>query len=221
MMMKELLEKDFIFHYKLAVKPSVNVVSTNNGDFDLKDDTTLVYPKGLGIAKYSNLSLKEVNIINYELFFRSLPQFFQNNKKICDLIVYTSDSRYFLLNELTNTNKGKGRKETKAISQMLQTIQILSGVPEILRFVQQHLVRQCCFFNKKAQSPKHIKATEAFGRLPTLSPHGFKMTNPDIESYDFELWEFSGEQTYLLKSSSTNPIDFAESPVNMADKRSK
>jgi hypothetical protein len=197
--MKNLLEKDFTSHNKLSVNVSVNVISTSDTAFDLVDDAKLVYPSGHGIAKYTNPTRKTVNIIHYELFFKSLPQFFQDNKKNCDFIVHTADNQYFLLNELTNTNKGKGKKEKKATLQMLQTLQLLLDVPEIVSFIQQYLVRQCCFFNKKAQSPKHIKATDAFSRLSTVSSNGFKMSNPDIEFYGFELWEFSGSQTYLFR----------------------
>jgi hypothetical protein len=151
--MKNLLEKDFISHYTLSANPSVNVVSTSNTTFDLKDDTTMLYPSGSGIAKYDNPNIKEVNVVHYELFFKSLPQPFQQNKKNCDLFVYTSDNQYFLLNELTNTNKGKSKKETKAISQMLQVLQIILEVPAIAKFLQQYLKKQCCFFNKHAPVP--------------------------------------------------------------------
>jgi len=123
---------------------------------------------------------------------------FLQNKQNCDLIVYTSDNQYFLLNELTETNKGKGKKEAKAISQMLSVLQIIFAVPVISQFIQQHFIKQCCFFNKKAQSPKHINATDAFNRLLAFSAYGFRMKNSDIESFGFELWEFSGNQTYLL-----------------------
>ena len=108
--MKNLLEHNFISHYGLATNVSVNVVSTTDVKFDLKDDLILVYPSGAGTAKYSNPNLKEVNIVNYESFFKSLPQTFQDKKCNCDLIVYTSDNQYFLLNELTKTGKKK-RKE--------------------------------------------------------------------------------------------------------------
>ncbi|MDR2650695.1 MAG: hypothetical protein LBC68_00040 [Prevotellaceae bacterium] len=196
--MKNLLEHNFISHYGLTASVAVNVVSRTNANFDLKDDDVMVYPSGKGIAKYSNPNCKEVNVINYETFFKGLQQSFQQNKENCDLLVYTSDRQYFLLNELTNTNKQKGKKYKKSVSQMLQTLQIISDVPEISQFIQLYSTRQCCFFNKKAQAPKHIKATDAFSRLATLSENGYKMSNPDIETFDFELWEFSGNQTFFL-----------------------
>jgi hypothetical protein len=210
-MMKNLLEHHFVSHYRLADHVSVNVVSTTNADFELKDDAVLVYPSGAGIAKYSNPNHKEVNVINYEVFFKSLPQHFQKNKENCDLIVYTSDFSYFILNELTDTRPkyipdfaladGTLRigKRNKAISQLKRTLKDISKVPDIGNFIKKHSTKHCCFFNKQVHAPKGIRATDAFSRLATFSENGYHMTNPEIESYGFELWEFSGSQTYLLQ----------------------
>jgi hypothetical protein len=112
-MMKHLLGKDFTAHYALAVAASVNVVSTSDAAFDLVDDARLVFPSGEGIAKYANPCRKEVNVIHYELFFKSLPQPFQDGKKSCDLITYTSDNQHFLLNELTNTKSIKEKRQQR------------------------------------------------------------------------------------------------------------
>jgi len=199
MIMKNLLEHNFINHYGLIANVFVDVVSTTDADFDLKDDTVLVYPSGAGIAKYSNPSKKEVNIINYEHFIDSLPTAFQQGRKKCDLIVYTSDLSYFILNELTKTGKNKSRKRTHAIEQMLQTIRDISDVIEIKSFIEKRSIKQCCYFNKKPQSPSiKISAPTTFSKLTEIAPHGFKMSNPTIESFGFELWEFSSSQTYLL-----------------------
>jgi hypothetical protein len=209
--MNYLLEKDFISHYKLAVRTSVNVVSTRDPGFDIVDDLKLVYPPGSGIAKYNNPARKEANVINYELFINSLTPAFQKGREKCDLIVYTADFSYFILNELTDTQPqyipdftstdGTPRtgKRNKAISQLKNTLNDISDVPTINRFIKKHTVKHCCFFNKQANAPSGITATIAFGRLSALSPHGFKMVNVDIESYGFELWEFSGSQAYLLE----------------------
>ncbi len=197
-MMKNLLENDFIAHYKLAVNVTVNIVSTTDISFELKDDTTLVYPSGAGIAKYSNTAEKEVNVINYETFFKSLSSCFQQGKKNCDLIVYTTDFSHFLLNELTSTNKKKGRKRTHSIEQMLQVLKEIWAVPSIKCFINSYSVKRCCYFNKKVQAPAiQIKAAQSFGRLRDIKC-GFKMPVPDIESFGFEMWEFSGNQTYQL-----------------------
>ncbi len=202
-MMKNLLEHDFIAHHKLTTKTkvTVNVAPTKDTDFDLKDDATIVYPSGSGIAKYHNPNSKEVKVINYESFFKSLPQSFQNNKDNCDLIIYTSDFSHFILNELTDKGKKKGKKRTHAVAQMLQVLRDICAVPAISSFIGQYTIKRCCYFNKKAQAPSNkINATTTFNRLSTIAPNGFQMsTNSSIAALGFELWEFSGNQTYLLQ----------------------
>ena len=208
--MVNLLEHNFISHYGLTASVPVDVVFTTDADFDLKDDAVLVYPSGAGIAKYSNPHRKGVNVINYEHFIDSLPITFQKGKEKCDLIVYISDLSYFILNELTNTlpkyipdftlTDGTPRigKRNKAISQLRQTLKDISNVPDIDCFIKQHSTKHCCFFNTQTHAPVGIIATVAFSRLSSIIPNGYKISNPDIESYGFELWEFSGNQTYLI-----------------------
>ncbi|GHS93694.1 hypothetical protein FACS1894207_0560 [Bacteroidia bacterium] len=71
-------------------------------------------------------------------------------------------------------------------------------------FQQNNATKQCCYFNKKVQSPStKINTPTAFSKLSEVVPHGSKMSNSTIESYDFELWEFSGNETYLFKDNST------------------
>jgi len=205
-----LLENDFISHYGLVTNVTVNVVSTNALDFNLKDDSVLIYPLGNGTAKYSNPNFKEVNIINYETFINSLPPSFQNGREKCDLIVYTSDLSYFLLNELTDTQSGyisdftlgnrtpRIGKRNKAISQLKQSLRDIFNVPNINSFIERHTIKHCCFFNKQPHTPIGIIATTAFSRLSSIVSNGYKMSDSDIESFGFELWEFSGNQTYLL-----------------------
>lgn len=214
--MKNLLEHHFISHYGLTASVAVDIVSTTITDFDLKDDAVLIYSSGTGIAKYSNPSRKKVNVINYESFFKSLPQTFQNSKENCDLIVYTSDNQYFLLNELTNTKKEyvpnftqkdgtpKMGKRNKAISQLKQTLKDISNVSDIDSFIKQHTIKHCCFFNAQTHAPIGIIATAAFNRISFINPSGYKISNPDIELSNFELWEFSGNQMYLLEDKLSN-----------------
>jgi hypothetical protein len=199
MTMKNLLEKDFITHYGLTVSITVNVVSTNNERFDLRDDAALVCLFGSGIAKYENPTRKEVNIINYEHFFKSLPQSFQQNRKNCDLFVYTSDKQYFLLNELTNKGKKKGKKRVHAIRQMLETLEIISNVPAIQSFIQQYSIRQCCYFNKKSQAPMPVNATVIFNTIDTISEEEPTLSNEKrFDKFHFEFCEFSGTHACLL-----------------------
>jgi hypothetical protein len=209
-MMKNLLENDFILHYGLSASVSVNVVSTSDVDFDLKDKDALICSSGTGDAKYSNPNRKEVNVINYEHFINSLPASFQRGRETCDLIVYTLDLLYFILNELTNTQlkyipdftltDGTPRigKRNKAISQLIETLNDISSVSTVNSFINQHQIKHCCFFNKQSHAPTAINATVSFNRISSINHNGYKMSNPEIELFGFELWEFSGNQTYLL-----------------------
>jgi hypothetical protein len=229
MTMKNLLESDFISHYGLPASVTVNVVSTTDADFELVDDTTLIYSSERGIAKYSNPTRKEVNVINYESFINSLPPSFQQGREKCDLLIYTSDLSFFLLNELTNTNpqyvsdftqtNGTQRigKRNKAISQLKQTLKDIC-VPNIDTFIKQHKTKHCCFFNKPPLPPNRIIAPIAFGRLSLLAPYGIHTRNSDIESYGFEFWEFSTPQTYLLALSVKN---LAQQLANLSSKEVK
>lgn len=194
--MKKLLENDFSYHYGLGVSGFVAVVSTTDVGFSLKDDTVLIYPLVDGIARYENPKRKEVNVINYESFFKSLPQPFQDNKDNCDLIVFTSDNQHFLLNELTVTKKKKGKKRTKAAKQMLQVLKLITAVPAISSFINQYTVKQCCYFNQKPQAPQPIKCVNAFNRMSELS--NSEMLHLEIKKLGFDFAEFSGGRPYLL-----------------------
>jgi hypothetical protein len=202
--MKNLLEHDFVSHYKLTANVTVNVVFTTDTDFDLIDNAKLVCPSGQGTAKYNNSSRKEVNVISYDNFITSLPYSFQKGKERCDLIVYTSDSSYFILNELTKTQlQYVFKKKDKAISQLKQTLKDIFDVPQINRFIKRCTTKHCCFFNKPPTSPTDINAPTAFNRLFSISPNGINTPNPDIEAWGFEFWEFYDDQTYLLKDESS------------------
>jgi hypothetical protein len=209
--MKQLLEQDFICHYNrhqdLPVSVVVTQQTTNTEDFELNDDDVMVYSSGQGVAKFKNPTFQTVNVINYESFVNSLPKRVKNTdsigKDICDLIVYTD--KYLLLNELTDTNaQYNAKKRVKAQLQLQQSLHNLMNVQSILVFVNNHNVRHCCFFNKqKVAVFQGVIAPNAFNRQNTYS-NGFKTQNHAIENYDFEFWEFYGNQTYLLSSGKVN-----------------
>ena len=217
--MKNLLENDFINHHCPTARATVNVVSINDVDFDLDDKAALVCSPGSGVAKYSNPNRREVNVVNYESFINSLPTRFKEKRKKCDLIVYTSDFSFFLLNELTETNPqyvpdfiqpidGLRRigKRNHAISQLKQTLEDISEVSAIDTFIKKHKTKHCCFFNKPQLPPigSSITAPVSFNSLSLITPYGIHTRNSDIESYGFEFWEFSTPQTYLLSFSVRN-----------------
>jgi hypothetical protein len=210
--METLLKNDFIKQYRLSVS-SVNIISkqTNVSYFELKDDANLIYTTiDGGIAKYNNGNSLSVNVINYEAFIDSLPSVFHQNRERCDLIVYTDLSQYFLLNELTdslakyvdpflNSNGHQQGKRIKAIGQLKSSLIDLTTVHTIKTFIDNFKEKRCCFFNKKPNTPPVIIAVTAFNRVNTISQNGFKMSNPDIETFGFSLYEYSGEQTLTLQ----------------------
>lgn len=210
--MEDILKNDFTVHYGLSVS-IINDFSkqTNATYFELKDDYNLLYlDKGDGIAKYSNEKSFSVKVINYEAFIDSLSPAFRQNREKCDLIVYTNNARYFLLNELTdtlakyvnpfvNSNGHQLGKMNKAISQLLNSLKDLTQVPQVLSFIDSFNEKRCAFFNKKPNSPSEISAVNAFDRVNSISKNGFRMSNPDIESYGFSLYEYSGEQVLFLQ----------------------
>ncbi|MDI9364302.1 MAG: hypothetical protein QM541_05075 [Flavobacterium sp.] len=212
--METLLRNDFTAHYGLPNSATANIsISTTAQYFEIEDDehkeTQLHLIAGSGMAAYRNTNGYTTTIINYDKFITGLPHAFQQGKERCDLIVHTTNLRYFLLNELTDTlpkyvwpyvnSKGPQLgKMFKAANQFIQSLTDLMAVTSIATFANTHTFRHCCFFNKQSMSPPTITATTAFGRLASLTTGGLRMSNPDIEAFGFEFWEYSGNQVYSL-----------------------
>ena len=219
-MIKELLTRDFITHYNripsLPFNSTLIWKSTENTEFSLIDDDTIIYSldDGRGVARYNNLDSVNVTVINYEKFITPLPPRVKNTgsigKNICDLIVYTNDNAHFLLNELTDTQtnllyeherygeKVEG-KISKARRQLKQSLENIVDVPTIKNYIDNFKIKHCCFFNKQENNaPEELIATIAFNSFNTISLTGNYMSNPDIENLGFEYWEFYGNQTYLI-----------------------
>lgn len=200
--METLLRNDFTAHYGLPISVTANIsITTTAQYFEIEDDehkeTQLHLAVGSGMATYRNIHSYTTVIINYDKFITGLPNIFQQGKERCDLIVHTTNQRYFLLNELKD-RKPKNKVRTKSISQLLSSLTLITSVPAIRAFVNTHTFRHCCFFNKQSMSPPTITATTAFGRLGALVTGGLRMPNPDIEALGFEFWEYSGNQVYNL-----------------------
>jgi hypothetical protein len=200
--METLLRNDFTAHYGLPISATANIsISTTAQYFEIEDDehkeTQLHQIAGSGMAAYRNTNSYTTTIINYDKFITGLPHAFQQGKERCDLIVHTTNLRYFLLNELKD-RKLKNKVRTKSISQLLSSLTLIMNVPTIATFASTHTFRHCCFFNKQSMSPPTIIATTAFNRLGTLVTGGLRMSNPDIEAFGFEFWEYLGNQVYSL-----------------------
>lgn len=198
--MEKLLTTDFIDHYKLTFLADVNIsVTTNAKYFEIEDDenreTKLHFEKGAGVAAYKNMEGCNVVVINYDKFITALPHIFQQGLGRCDLIVYTDGLKCFLLNELKN-RKPNTKVRSKAIKQLIASLTTLMSVPSIRTYINQYKIRQCCFFNKQVKSPGNLSATIAFNRINTISTKGLKMSISEIELYEFEFYEYSGNQIY-------------------------
>jgi hypothetical protein len=200
--METLLNNDFTSHYGLQVSTTLISLDTTEAYFEIEDDeqkeTQLHTTVGSGMAAYKNPNKQKVVIINYDKFITGLPHTFQHKKKRCDLIVYTeSISKYFLLNELKDRNP-KPKVKTKATSQLLVSLTHLLNVPSINAFINNYSIKRCCYFNKKTISPPSINATSAFNRINTIALNGLQMSNPDIEAFDFQLFEYYGGHVFTM-----------------------
>ena len=200
--MESLLRNDFTAHYGLPVATVTDLsLNTNAPYFEIEDDshreTQLHFMVGSGMANYQNANSYDVRIINYDKFLTSMPRNFQHGKDRCDLIVYTTNQRYFLLNELKD-RVPRRKVRRKAKDQLRDSLALILAVPTISAFANSHFNRHCCFFNKQSVAPLNITAPKAFNRLSTITNDGLKMSDIVIESLGFEFWEYSGNQVCKL-----------------------
>ncbi|MDR3286468.1 MAG: hypothetical protein LBT27_03390 [Prevotellaceae bacterium] len=199
--MENLLKNSFTTFYHIPYSNVKNIaLNTNELYFEIEDNNRemqLHTSRGNGMAKYSNPQQLSITIINYDKFITSLPSIFQQGKKRCDFIVYSANNTHFLLNELKD-RKPTSIVITKAKKQLLESLKLITAVNSIQNYIANFSIKRCCYFNKQAHSPQNITATNAFNRLNTLAQNGFKMSYPDIETFGFEYYEYSGNQIYVL-----------------------
>lgn len=198
--MEHLLRVDFVKHHSLPAC-TVDFQLVNHSTFEIDDISRVLHVRaGItnGMAKYENPQLKQVSVVDYDGFLTSTPHLFQQGKKRCDVILHTTtDTSHFLLNELKDRIP-KTEVLTGATAQMLATLNELYTVPSIVNLIATFSTKKCCYCNRQSTAPASITATTAFNRVSTLAPHGFKLTNTDIQNFGFELWVYSGNQTILL-----------------------
>lgn len=201
--MDNLLKNDFTTHYGLPIS-TVNIIQNiNYKHFEIEDvNRTIIITNtrnGTGTARYSNATETSVVVIDYDKFLTSMPHAFQNGKKRCDLILYTINNSNFILNELKDRNPTNSSVLTKATLQMLASLDVIMPVPAIATFINNFATKKCCYSNKQSISPTIVNATTAFNRLSNiLPPNGIRLSNPAIEAYGFELYEYTGTQTIQL-----------------------
>jgi len=201
--MRILLTNELIYYYELPTPLIDNwYLDTNDIYFEIEDtnegEIVIHTTRGLGMAKFANNSALNFCILNYDKFITSIPyEPFKNRRKRCDIIIHSTSDRYFILGELKDRiPKNKVRSDAK--KQLLSSLQTITEVPEIDSFINSKTIKRCCYFNKQSNSPPFLKATTAFNRLASIYPNGFKMNKPDIESFGFEFYEYTGEQTMVL-----------------------
>jgi hypothetical protein len=199
--MENLLKNDFINHHSLpacTINIAQNICHTYFEIDDVARNLIVHTTPSNGMVKYENPHSKEVVIIDYDGFLTSTPTAFQNGKERCDVIVHTTnETSYFILNELKNRIP-KTKVLTKAISQMIATLNELHTVPAIVSFISNFTVKKCCYCNTQSTAPNPLIVTTAFNRLATISTNGLKLSNIAIENFGFELWEYTGNQTIKL-----------------------
>ncbi|MEI6434794.1 MAG: hypothetical protein WCP32_08110 [Bacteroidota bacterium] len=169
--------------------------------FEIEDNNrnlVICSAAGCGTARYNNPKCFDTVIIDYDGFLTSLPHDFQQGKKRCDSIVYTQNCAYFLLNELKDRIP-KPSVLAVAITQLLATLREIKKVPNINTFIGSFTIKRCLYCNKQVSSPSPtITATIAFNRIGTLAQNGFKLSNSDIASLGFELFEYMGNHIIQL-----------------------
>jgi hypothetical protein len=183
----------------------------------LRDKTGKKYSAGndiYSIAKYANPNRLNMHVINYEKFTESLPKRIKNKVVeggVCDFIVYSENDHYVLLNELSNTapayvndyENAKGKQEgklSKAQRQLRHSLEVLTNVPAIRRYMKPFVVKQCCFFNSYSVSMMDgINATQAFNRVNEIDPAPSQLSNSAIEKLGFVFYIYSNNQAYLLE----------------------
>jgi hypothetical protein len=202
--MEDLLRNNYISYYGLSTPPITDItIETNESYFEIEDTSSrelvIDTEEGSGSARFSNKDGLHIIIVNYDKFVTSLSPSFQQDRKRCDFLLCSNNNRYFILGEIKDRKPvSKVRKEAKM--QLLDTLRSIIAVQEISEVINSKQVKRCCYFNKQSCAPSSINATRAFNRLPNSYIEGFKMNNIDIESYNFEFFEYTGNQTMILKA---------------------
>ncbi|MBK7344866.1 MAG: hypothetical protein IPJ06_18280 [Saprospiraceae bacterium] len=199
--MEDLLKNNYTAHYGLpgCIEPNL-VIQTNETYFEIEDTGTreivLHTNNGRGMAKFSNPNALSITIANYDKFVTSLPNYFQNGRKRCDIIV-CDDGRNLILGEMKDSPNIKQHRK-KAKKQLYESLTTLMAIPQFLALLNNKTVKRCCYFNKQTKSPAIITATTAFNRLALIFNEGFQMSHPAIEGQNFEFWEYLGGHTLTL-----------------------
>lgn len=199
---------NLVAHYGLPIPNTTNwFINTIEAYFEIEDtsagEIVLHTTRGLGMGKFSNQYALDITIFNYDKFITSINhEPFKNGRKRCDILLDTSDNKYFILGEIKDkillTDRKIKNVRSEAKKQLLSSLQTIFVVPEIVAYINNKITKRCCYFNKQSASPVTLNATTAFNRLPNFYPDGFQMSKPEIEAFGFDFFEYTGEQTMIL-----------------------
>lgn len=202
--MKTILGNQFINHLN-AIKKNVNGFrpvdipadvpheSTQAECFDLidKKDPNIT-SMGAGSVTYHNPEKVEVNVINYENFLNSLPEYISKGLKRPDFIAYDSDSdsNFFIINELSQGKPANKRSDAK--TQMHSALKLLMEIDESREFIRKRS-HKLCVFSCRSQfpdTPENI--ADAFGlnakKLPAKTPIKFQpITKVGFEAFESDI----------------------------------
>ena len=165
-MMKNLIDKYFAVHYHLHRVVAIDEETTQEEQFDLRDESPFLFPFGDGYASFGNANKDKIHVLFYEEYIQKYAgTHFENGRLRCDFIVHGEPSAAIILNEITSSGKGMddlkkpilkkdkrtgnkiivyaGGKLEKAETQLLQSLQTLNEVPEIGSFFDAQLRKIC------------------------------------------------------------------------------
>ena len=205
--MEELLMNSLISHYSLTAPTITNwFIETTATYFEIEDvnsEISLDFTRGSGTGKFKNQDTLKIKVFNYDKFITSITkESFKHGRKRCDVLLDSWNKRYLILGEIKDRSilDENVRENVRMIAkdQLLSSLKTILDVPEINIHSTNKDVKRCCYFNRQSASPTTLTATTAFNRLPNLYPDGFKMSNPEIEAYGFDFYEYTGEQTMTL-----------------------
>ncbi len=196
-----------ISHYNLTAPTITNwFIQTTATYFEIEDtnaEISLDVTKGSGTGKFKNQDALNIRVFNYDKFITSIPnEPFKHCRKRCDFLLDSRNHRYLILGEIKDRRilDENARENVRMIAknQLLSSLKTLLEVPEIDSHSTHKDIKRCCYFNKQSSSPATLTATTAFNRLPNFYTDGFQMSNPEIEAYGFDFYEYTGEQTMTL-----------------------
>lgn len=221
-MIKQLIDSHFASCYHLGRVVAIDESYTKEHHFDLNGEKdALVVAFGEGRASFYNNAQSEVSILDYEGYIdKYAGTAFHTGRLKCDCILESEKGAIVILNEITSSNSGmenlqkaitgkrsypKGKFE-KAENQLLESLQTLSGVPEIAAYFAKKTKRVClCSYKLYASDEQSLigNPVSVFSRGQAeadrqAGENGVKISSPMIEAFGFEFRRISHSFSYCI-----------------------